>query len=88
MALRRITPIPETASGTGWTAKKYGNIVFLRFWAFSGRSIQLPAAFAPVESHSIAYRFGAIDMKPDGLVSITTEDYTGTVYATVNYPLF
>ena len=88
MALRRIAPIPETASGTGWIAKKYGNIVFLRFWEFPGRDMQLPAKFAPSESHSLPYRFGTIDLKPDGYIAISSGDYLGKVYATVNYPLF
>ena len=87
MALRKIAPVTETASGTGWIAKKYGNIVFLRFWGFSGRSIQIPAGFTPAESHSLPYRFGAIDVRDNGLVQIITGDYNGSVYATVSYPI-
>lgn len=86
MALRKITPIPETASGTGWTAKKYGNIVFLQLWRFADRALQLPASFTPAENHSLPYRFGAIDVKTDGSVTIITGDYAGSVYATVTYP--
>lgn len=85
MALRRITPIPETTSGTGWSAKKTGQVVFLRFWGFSDRSLQLPAGFTPAESHSLPYRFGAIDVRNTGSVNIITGDYGGSVYATVSY---
>lgn len=86
MALRKITPIPETASGTGWSAQKHGRVVFLRFWSFADRALQLPASFTPAENHSLPYRFGAIDVKTDGSVAIITGDYRGTVYATVSYP--
>lgn len=86
MALRKVTPVPESASGTGWSVKKIGKVVFLRFWGFSDRTLQLPAEFAPAESHSLPYRFGAIDVKADGSVTIITGDYNGSVYATVSYP--
>ncbi|STC76481.1 Uncharacterised protein [Corynebacterium minutissimum] len=86
MALRLVNTV-ATASGEGWSAKKTGQVAFLRFWGFTGRSIQLPAAFAPMESHSLPYRFGAIDVRPGGSVSIITGDYLGSVYATVSYPI-
>ncbi|OFK66594.1 hypothetical protein HMPREF2806_09595 [Corynebacterium sp. HMSC076G08] len=86
MALRKIVPVPESASGAGWSVKKLGGVVFLQFWAFSGRSLNLPAGFIPAENHSLPYRFGAIDVKTSGSVTIITGDYLGSVYATVSYP--
>lgn len=87
MALNKIAPVAETASGAGWSVRKHGQVVFLRFWGFSGRSLQLPAGFTPAESHSLPYRFGAIDVRDNGLVQIITGDYNGSVYATVSYPI-
>ena len=86
MALRKVTPVPESSSGEGWSVKKVGGVVFLQFWRFTDRSLKLPAAFTPAESHSLPYRFGAIDVKTDGSVTIITGDYNGSVYATVSYP--
>lgn len=84
MALRLIQP--PSVSGTGWSVQRRGGIVFLRFWGYSDRTLQLPAGYAPTESHSLPYRFGAIDVKADGSVTIITGSYNGSVYATVSYP--
>jgi len=86
MALRKVGPVPESASGEGWSVKKLGGVVFLQFWRFTERSLQLPAGFIPAENHSLPYRFGAIDVKASGSVTIITGDYLGSVYATVSYP--
>lgn len=48
MALRKIAPVTTTASGTGWTVRKTGNLVELRVKGLTSEQA-IPPEFAPSE---------------------------------------
>lgn len=46
MALRKIAPVTETASGTGWSVRKTGPVVELRIEGLDTQQ-SFPAQYAP-----------------------------------------
>lgn len=90
MALRKIAPVTETASGTGWSVRKTGNVVELHIdgldtqQSFPAQYAPTVQTYAPVSAQSTTNAYTPrITISPIG--AITPQGYTGKAYGVVTY---
>lgn len=90
MALRKIAPVTETASGTGWSVRKTGPVVELRIDGLDTQQ-SFPAQYAPTvqtyapvsaQPNTSAYT-PRVTISPIGV--ITPQGYTGKAYGVITY---
>lgn len=90
MALRKIAPIVETASGTGWAVRKIGNVVELRIDGLDSQQ-SIPTQYAPTsttyaavsaQSNTNSYT-PRVAVNPSGF--ITPQGYTGKACGIITY---
>ena len=90
MALRRIYPAVQTASGEGWAARKTGNLVELRFEGLESQQV-IPVEFAPtrmtyvpVSAQSTTNLYTPrVALNPSGFM--TPQGYAGKAWAVITY---
>lgn len=90
MALRKIAPVTETASGEGWSVKKTGNVVELRIDGLETQQV-MPSEFGPTkmtytpvsaQSTTNAYT-PRVAINPSG--AITPQGYNGKGWGIITY---
>ena len=90
MALRKIAPVTETASGTGWSVRKTGPVVELRIDGLDTQQT-FPAQYAPTvqtyasvsaQSNTSAYT-PRVSINLAGV--LTPQGYTGKAYGVITY---
>lgn len=90
MSLKKVSPVTETASGTGWSVKKTGNVVELRI---EGLDIQqsFPTQYAPTAQTyvPVSAQSSTSSYTPRVAINsggaITPQGYTGKAYGIVTY---
>ena len=90
MALRKIAPVTETATGTGWSVRKTGPVVELRI---EGLETQKPfpekyaptsQTYAPVSDQSTTNSYTPrVGINSSGF--LTPQGYTGKAYGVITY---
>lgn len=90
MALRKIAPVAETASGTGWSVKKTGNVVELRIdgldaqQTFPAQYSPTSMTYAPVSAQSTTNSYTPrVAINVGGY--LTPQGYTGKGYGIITY---
>lgn len=90
MALRKIAPVTETASGTGWSVKKTGNVVELRIdgldaqQTFPAQYAPTSMTYAPVSAQSTTTSYTPrVGINPGGV--LTPQGYNGKGWGIITY---
>ncbi|OFK66595.1 hypothetical protein HMPREF2806_09600 [Corynebacterium sp. HMSC076G08] len=90
MALRKITPTPETASGAGWSVKKTGNVVELRIEgletqeSFPEQYAPTSQTYAPVSAQSTTSAYTPrVGINSRGY--LTPQGYSGKGWGVITY---
>jgi len=90
MTLKKIAPVAETASGTGWSVRKTGNVVELRIdgldsqQSFPAQYAPTSMTYAPVSAQSTTNLYTPrVSINPTG--AITPQGYTGKAYGVITY---
>lgn len=92
MALKKIAPIVETATGTGWSVRKAGPVVELRIDGLDAQQ-QFPAqyaptimTYAPVSAQSTTNSYTPrVAINVSGY--LTPQGYTGKAYGVITYTI-
>lgn len=90
MSLKKIAPIVETASGTGWSVRKTGPVVELRIegldtqQSFPEQYAPTTQTYAPVSAQSsISSYTPRVSINLAGV--LTPQGYTGKAYGVITY---
>lgn len=90
MSLKKIAPVTETASGTGWSVRKTGSVVELRIEGLDSQQV-IPAqyvptsqTYAPVSAQSTTTMYTPrITINEKGY--ITPQGYSGKGWGIITY---
>lgn len=90
MALRKVAPVTETASGTGWSVRKTGPVVELRIegldsqQSFPAQYAPTSQTYAPVSAQSTTNLYTPrVSINSNGY--LTPQGYTGKAYGIITY---
>lgn len=90
MALRKVAPVTETASGTGWSVRKTGPVVELRIdgldaqQSFPAQYTPTSMTYAPVSAQSTTNSYTPrVAINSSGV--LTPQGYTGKAYGIITY---
>lgn len=90
MSLKKIAPVTETASGTGWSVRKTGNVVELRIEgletqeSFPEKYAPTTQTYAPVSAQSSTSSYTPrVSINLAGV--LTPQGYTGKAYGVITY---
>ena len=90
MSLKKVAPVTETASGTGWSVRKTGNVVELRIEgletqeSFPEKYAPTTQTYAPVSAQSSTSSYTPrVSINLAGV--LTPQGYTGKAYGVITY---
>lgn len=90
MALKKVAPIVETATGAGWSVRKTGNVVELRIEgletqeSFPEQYAPTTQTYAPVSAQSSTSSYTPrVGINSKGF--LTPQGYTGKAYGVITY---